>query len=157
MAKAAVLRELMGEDVALTVTVSPSPVLVLADPGQLEEVLVNLALNARDAMPGGGVLTIVTTRRTVEDAIPGRSEGEARSYAVLTVTDTGRGISEPLHEIFEPYFTTKDVGKGSGLGLASVHGIIKQSGGFIEVDSEPGRGTTFTICTRAARRSQVTC
>jgi two-component system cell cycle sensor histidine kinase/response regulator CckA len=135
-AKSDVLRQMLGDGVTLTVTsASPSPVLVLADPRQLEEVLVDLALNARDAMPGGGVLTITTDRRTAPP----------RPFAVLTVTDTGLGISVPLHEIFEPYFTTKEVGKGSGLGLASVYGIVKQSGGLVEVDSQPGRGTTFTI------------
>jgi two-component system cell cycle sensor histidine kinase/response regulator CckA len=136
MAKAAALRQMLGDGVTLTVTsASPSPVLVLADPRQLEEVIVNLTLNARDAMPGGGVLTMTTDRRTVPPP----------SFAVLTVTDTGQGISVPLHEIFEPYFTTKGVGQGSGLGLASIYGIVKQSGGFVEVDSQPGRGTTFTI------------
>jgi signal transduction histidine kinase len=146
MGLAAELRQLMGDDVALTATsASPSPVLVFADPGQLEEIIVNLALNARDAMPDGGVLTIGTTRRTVESGTPGTSDVEPGAYAVLTVTDTGQGITEPLHEIFEPYVTTKDVGKGSGLGLASVYGSVKQSGGFVAVDSEPGRGTTFTI------------
>jgi two-component system cell cycle sensor histidine kinase/response regulator CckA len=140
------LRQRLGENVALTVTsASISPVLVLADPGQLEEVVVNLAMNARDAMREGGTLTIVTNRTIVERRTPGKSDQESGEYAVLTVTDTGQGIAEPLHTIFEPYFTTKDVGQGSGLGLASAYGIVKQSGGFVEVDSEPGRGTTFTI------------
>ena len=135
-AKAERLRDLLGAAVTVTVTsASPDPVLVFADARQLEEVLVNLALNARDAMPGGGTLTIGTNRRP----------GPPRNFAVLTVTDTGPGISVPLDTIFEPYFTTKGVGQGSGLGLASVYGIVKQSGGFVEVDSGPGRGTTFTI------------
>jgi signal transduction histidine kinase len=106
---------------------------------------VNLALNARDAMPGGGTLTVTTARRTIEPARPGKPHRTPGTFAVLTVADTGLGIAVPLHEIFEPYFTTKGVGKGSGLGLASVYGIVAQSGGFIEVGSEPGRGTTFTI------------
>jgi two-component system cell cycle sensor histidine kinase/response regulator CckA len=134
--KEAILRQMLGDGVTLTVTsASPSPVLVLADPRQLEEVIVHLVLNARDAMPGGGVLTMTTDRRIVPPP----------SFAVLAVTDTGQGISVPLHEIFEPYFTTKGVGQGSGLGLASIYGIVKQSGGFVEVDSHPGRGTTFTV------------
>jgi two-component system, cell cycle sensor histidine kinase and response regulator CckA len=124
---------------------SPAPVRVFADPGQLEEVIVSLALNARDAMPDGGALTVATTRTPADASTPGRSDVAPGPYAVLTVTDNGQGIAEPLHTIFEPYVTTKDVGKGSGLGLASVYGIVKQSGGFVEVDSEPGRGTTFSI------------
>jgi two-component system, cell cycle sensor histidine kinase and response regulator CckA len=144
--KAAMLRQLLGDGVTLTVTShSPSPVLVRADPRQLEEVVVNLALNARDAMPGGGVLAITTDRRTVEKGIPGKPAGTPRPFAVLAVTDTGLGIAVPLYEVFEPYFTTKGVGQGSGLGLASIYGIVRQSGGFGEVDSEPGQGTTFTI------------
>jgi signal transduction histidine kinase len=146
MAQAATLRPMMAENMTVTATSeSPVPVQVLADPGQLQEVLVNLALNARDAMPGGGALTISTSRTTVDAGQRGRSGVEPGAYAVLKVTDTGQGITEPLHTIFEPYFTTREVGKGSGLGLASVYGIVKQSGGFIEVDSEPGRGTTFSI------------
>jgi PAS domain S-box-containing protein len=143
---AARLRQLIGENIALTATSeSPSPVRVIADPGQLEEVIVNLALNARDAMPEGGALTIVTTQRTVDNRMSGKSSAAPGSYGVLTVTDTGQGIQEALHDIFEPYVTSKDVGEGSGLGLASVYGIVKQSGGFVAVDSEPGRGTTFSI------------
>jgi signal transduction histidine kinase len=145
-AQAEILRPLMGENVTVTVTSeSPAPVWVFADPRQLEEVIVSLARNARDAMPDGGSLTIATRETTVDKSTPGRSGVEPGAYAVLTVTDTGQGIAEPLHTIFEPYVTTKDVGKGSGLGLASVYGIVKQSGGFVEVDSEPGRGTTFSI------------
>jgi PAS domain S-box-containing protein len=140
------LQHLLGEDVTLTTTSAwPSPVLVIADPRQLEEVIVNLARNAREAMPVGGSLTIVTTQEAVGNGTPGKSHVAPGFYAVLTVTDTGQGITEPLHEIFEPYVTTKDVGQGSGLGLASVYGIVKQSGGFVSVDSEPGRGTTFSI------------
>jgi two-component system, cell cycle sensor histidine kinase and response regulator CckA len=145
-AKAAVLRQLLGEGVTVTVTpASPGPVLVLADPRQLEDVIVSLALNARDAMPGGGQLAISIARRTVENGIPANHDVTPGCFAVLTMTDTGQGISGPLHQVFEPYFTTKEFGSGSGLGLASVHGIVKQSGGFVEVESHPGRGTTFTI------------
>ena len=146
MAQAARLRPLMGENVTVAATSeSPAPVQVLADPGQLEQVIVNLALNARDAMPGGGALTLITSLTMLDADTPGKPGVDAGPYAVLKVTDTGQGIAEPWHTIFEPYFTTRDVGKGSGLGLASVYGIVKQSGGFVEVDSEPGRGTTFSI------------
>lgn len=142
---AAMIRRLIGEDVTLTATPGP-PILVLADPGQLEQVIVNLAVNARDAMPEGGALTIATTRTTFEAEAPGRADVEPGRYAVLMVTDTGQGIAETVkNRIFEPYFTTKDIGKGSGLGLATVYGIVKQSDGFIEFDTEPGRGTTFKI------------
>jgi two-component system, cell cycle sensor histidine kinase and response regulator CckA len=144
--KVAKLQQLLGGGVTLTVTSdSPSPLPVFADPRQLEVVIVNLALNARDAMPGGGALTITMDQRIVEKRIPGKPDVTPGPFAVLAVTDTGLGISGPLHQIFEPYFTTKGVGQGSGLGLASIHGIVGQSGGFVEVGSEPGQGTTFTI------------
>jgi PAS domain S-box-containing protein len=144
---APMLRRLVGERVVLTATSGPaSRVLVLADPTQLEQVIVNLAVNARDAMPAGGALTITTTQTTVEADTPRRAEVEPGRYAVLTVADTGQGIAESVrNRIFEPYLTTKEFGKGAGLGLASVYGIVKQSDGFVAVDSEPGRGTTFKI------------
>ena len=91
------------------------------------------------------MLAITTDWRIVEKGIPGKPDVTPGPFAVLAVTDTGLGISVPLDEIFEPYFTTKDVGQGSGLGLASIYGIVRQSGGFVEVGSEPGQGTTFTI------------
>jgi two-component system, cell cycle sensor histidine kinase and response regulator CckA len=137
------LRRLIGEDVALATDLDSRPTWVRADAGQLEQVLLNLAVNARDAMPGGGRLTITT--REVEfgvgapDVPPGR-------YAELAVSDTGCGMNEDLKaNIFEPFFTTKEVGKGTGLGLATVYGIVKTCGGHIRVDSKPGAGTRFTI------------
>ncbi|GIJ46138.1 hypothetical protein Val02_30240 [Virgisporangium aliadipatigenens] len=140
------LRRLIREDVDLVVTASATPVPVRADAGQLEQVLVNLAINARDAMPGGGTLTIHTDR-VVLDA--GRVEGLAAKpgdYVSITVTDTGCGMTaEVAARIFEPFFTTKDQGKGTGLGLATVYGIVTGAGGYIRVDSRPGAGTTFGI------------
>ena len=139
------LRRLIGEDVEL-VTVAASDVLrVRADPGQIGQVLMNLAVNARDAMPTGGALTVETRNVVVGGAPDGREVPPGR-YAVLSVTDTGTGMSDEVkNHIFEPFFTTKDPGKGTGLGLATVYGIVKQSGGHIEVETAPERGTTFRV------------
>ena len=142
------LRPLIGEDVALTTELDPALGPIEADPGQLHQVVMNLVVNARDAMPDGGGITIETANSDVgenDDAIePGR-------YVTLTVRDTGEGIDEPtLRQIFEPFFTTKDAGKGTGLGLATVYGIVKQSGGYVAVESELGVGSAFTIYLRRA-------
>ena len=141
------LRRLIGEDIALKVRLAPDLWTIQADPGQLEQVLVNLAVNARDAMPTGGALTIETANsgpplsETAEQSAPGPTE-----YVVLTVLDTGVGMDpETKAHIFEPFFTTKDVGQGTGMGLATVYGIVKQSGGLITVDSTCGKGATFRI------------
>jgi PAS domain S-box-containing protein len=136
------LRRLIGEDIELITSVSPKLPLVLADPGQLEQVLVNLAVNARDAMPRGGKLFIETAATAVRrDAVL-----PAGDYVTLTVGDTGHGIEQGLQQrIFDPFFTTKPLGKGTGLGLSTVLGIVEQSGGSITVDSQPGCGTRFTI------------
>lgn len=142
------LRRILGEDIELTLTLCPQPCLVLADKGMLEQVLLNLCVNARDAMPGGGRLNILTTQESVPaDNLPSLFPGAAAGEFVrLCVRDTGVGIPpEALPRIFEPFFTTKDVGKGTGLGLATVYGIIEQHKGWIDVSSAPGQGTEFRI------------
>jgi two-component system, cell cycle sensor histidine kinase and response regulator CckA len=141
------LQRLLGETVTLNVKHGRSLGAVRADPGQLEQVIVNLAVNARDAMPRGGTLTIQTygvstseVRKLGSDILP------IADYTALSVSDTGSGIPpELLPKIFEPFFTTKEVGKGTGLGLSTVYGIVKQSGGFIFADSTEGKGTSFVI------------
>ncbi|OGQ92574.1 MAG: hypothetical protein A2284_06560 [Deltaproteobacteria bacterium RIFOXYA12_FULL_61_11] len=135
---------LIGEQLEFEVQLAPHPVLVRIDPSQLEQVVLNLALNARDAMPSGGVLRIVTGRN---DLTPGlERRGSERAWAVLEVSDSGIGIDRKTRErIFDPFFTTKKDGKGTGMGLATVHGIVEQSGGHIRVESEPGRGSRFRI------------
>ncbi|HEY9226269.1 MAG TPA: ATP-binding protein, partial [Gemmatimonadaceae bacterium] len=133
------LRRIIGEHIVLEIETTASLARVRADRGQLEQVLLNLAVNARDAMSTGGTLTIATAN--VRNA--GRA---APSEVSLAVRDTGTGMSDDVKErIFEPFFTTKEVGKGTGLGLSMVYGIVKQSGGTIIVESAPGRGTRFTI------------
>jgi hypothetical protein len=141
------LARVMGPEVRLTTTLDPSIPSVEVDPGQLEQVLVNLAMNARDAMPNGGGLTVETT---VLDVSRPYFQMPSGRYVRLTVTDTGIGMPpEVLSQIFEPFFTTKG-NRGTGLGLSSVYGIVKQSGGYIWCDSSPGQGTTFTIYLKPA-------
>ena len=141
------LRPLMGDDVEILI-VSKSPAAVVeADPSQLDQVLVNLAVNARDAMPNGGKFILETRAARFDEAFAEQHQAmPAGKYVVLAVSDTGNGMDEATAaRIFEPFFTTKEVGKGTGLGLATVYGIVKQSAGHILVYSEPGHGTTFKI------------
>jgi PAS domain S-box-containing protein len=141
------LRRLIGEDVQLTIAQSPDPLMVNADATQLEQVLMNLAVNARDAMPDGGVLNIDTCAvRVDEDDAEGMPDLIPGNYTLIEVSDTGAGMGKDILErIFEPFFTTKEMDKGTGLGLATCYGIIKQHQGNILVYSEPGQGTTFKI------------
>ena len=142
-----ILERLIGEDIELGTRLEPDLGRVEVDPGQIGQVLMNLALNARDAMPEGGTLAIETANATLDEATPGEPDTlPPGSYVRLRVCDTGTGIDEPVRpHIFEPFFTTKAPGLGSGLGLSTVYGIVKQSGGTIQVDSSPGQGTAFTI------------
>jgi PAS domain S-box-containing protein len=139
------LRRVLGEDVELEVHAQDGLWLTLCDPGQMEQLLLNLAANARDAMPRGGKLVVETRNAVVDPGHPAATPSSGQSV-YLVVRDSGGGMSPEVQErLFEPFFTTKEIGKGTGLGLATVHGIVTQNGGRVLVESEPGQGTTFEI------------
>ena len=141
------LRRTLGEHVELVTALGGDLWPVLADPGQVEQVLVNLAVNARDAMPAGGTLSVDTGNITVDaDTIAGGSKAQEGRNVRLRVSDTGTGMSaDVIEHVFEPFFTTKEEGAGTGLGLATVYGIVTEAGGHVKIYSEPGTGTTFTV------------
>jgi two-component system cell cycle sensor histidine kinase/response regulator CckA len=139
------LGRLIGEDLVLTTVVPDGARCVLADPGQMEQVIVNLAVNARDAMPDGGTLTIEISDAEEAAVEPGQA-GHGGPMTTMSVADTGLGMdADTLAHVFEPFFTTKGPGKGTGLGLATVYGIVRQSGGTMTARSEPGHGSIFTV------------
>jgi CheY-like chemotaxis protein len=142
------LKPTIGEPIMIDFVPGDDVAAALVDPSQLATAILNLALNARDAMPGGGNLTIETSNVEFSDDGPRGYDGPAAgNYVMISLTDTGHGIAaEDLGKVFEPFFTTKEVGKGTGLGLSMVYGFVKQSNGHITVQSEKGRGTTILVC-----------
>jgi signal transduction histidine kinase len=160
------LERLIGENIQLYTSVRKEKIQVCTDPGQMEQVIMNLVLNARDAMPDGGILTIRTTlyqddahaHSGSRESPPGEpvwGEPPPGKYALLAVSDTGSGIDPDTQEhMFEPFYTTKEIGKGTGLGLSTVYGIVNQNDGHIGVSSNPGEGTTFTVYLPVVRRGE---
>src|SRR6202042_817154 len=147
------LEKVLGSNIEIKTNLTANLPVIRADPTQIEQVIMNLCINARDAMPQGGRLVIETGETTFdEQGLIGQGHGKPGRYAILAVTDPGPGMdAAPLDRIFEPFFTTKETGKGTGLGLATVYGIVKQHGGFVHVESELGRGTSFRIYLPASK------
>ena len=141
------LHRLIGPEIEFVSIRPPEPTMVIADQAQIEQVVLNLVVNARDAMPGGGRLMVKVEEIELDEAAAAmQAEGRAGRYARLSVSDSGAGIDEQTRaRLFEPFFTTKEQGKGTGLGLSIVYGIVKQSGGYVTVASEPGHGASFLI------------
>jgi len=141
------LRRLLGEDIVISILPGPESGLINIDPGQMEQIIMNISINARDAMPFGGRLTIETSNIDFDDSIiNSQAEMQPGPYTMLAISDNGVGMEESIRSrIFEPFFTTKGRGKGTGLGMSTVYGIVKQNNGFIYVYSEPGKGTTFKV------------
>jgi CheY-like chemotaxis protein len=150
------LRRTLGESIEVETVVAGGLWNTIADPAQVESALLNLALNARDAMPGGGRLTVEITNASLDESYVGAvGELTAGQYVMLAVTDTGEGMSDEVRaHVFEPFFTTKVDGKGTGLGLSMVYGFVKQSHGHIQIYSEPGHGTTVKIYLPRSRQSE---
>ena len=150
------LRRLIGPEIDFQIVRDTTPVMVIADRAQIEQVILNLVINARDAMPEGGRLTVSVDDVELDEAAAAKmAEGRTGRYARLSVADTGTGMDEQTRaKLFEPFFTTKEQGKGTGLGLSIVYGIVKQSTGYITVASERGRGATFLITYRLQPRQQ---
>ncbi|HTP36290.1 MAG TPA: PAS domain S-box protein, partial [Candidatus Acidoferrales bacterium] len=151
------LSRLLGENIAITTNLAGDLWDVSADPGQIDQIILNLSVNARDAMERGGKLTLATANVDLSESEASAMGAQPGKYARISIGDTGHGMdAETRRHIFEPFFTTKEIGRGTGLGLSTVYGIVKQSGGYIFVDSEPGAGTTFSILLPAVREATRT-